>query len=175
MRTRTWLCFCSLIAVWGCQEELYFIPGTATLPDCNETPVTDLNGSLWFDQGTVTIESDGCAGVSVGDELDSCALNWSFSQDGNDVSIVVDEEYQLEGRLCGDQLFLRGGWWLPVRDEDGFCYEDDSAEEVGIQAGGNTLTVSTDPPQMTGVLAVQGSCAANYDATYKPLRDPSRP
>lgn len=175
MRTLTWLSFCSLLAVWGCEEDLYFIPGTGTLPGCDEAPLTDLSGSLWFDQGTVTVESDGCTGASSGDEFQSCALNWSFSQDGNDVSIVVDEEYRLEGRLCGDQLSLRGGWWLPVVDEDeGFCtYEDDSAEEVGIQAGGNVLTVSTDPPQMTGTLSVQGRCAASYDVIFRPVNDPS--
>ena len=39
-------------------------------------------------------------------------------QDGNDVTILVDEEYRIEGRLCGNQLYLRGGWWLPVEDED---------------------------------------------------------
>ena len=48
-----------LLALGSCKEELYFIPGTGVLPQCNEAPVTDLNGTLWFDQGTVTIRSSG--------------------------------------------------------------------------------------------------------------------
>jgi hypothetical protein len=67
-----------------------------------------------------------------------------FTQDGNGVTIVVDTEYRIEGRLCADQLYLRGGWWLPVVDESlGYCtYEDDSADEVGIESEGNVLTVA---------------------------------
>lgn len=167
------VCVCILAALGGCKEELYFIPGTGTLPDCNETPVTDLNGTLWFDQGTVTIRTGGCPDAMPDDEFQACALNWAFSQTGNDVSIVVDEEYRLEGRLCGNQLYLRGGWWLPVMDEEGFCYEDDSAEEVGIQAEGNVLTVSPAEQAMTGILVVQGSCEAGYDVTFAPVNDPS--
>ncbi len=162
-----------LCALVGCTEELYFIPGTGTLPDCNEAPVVDLNDTLWFDQGKVTIRTEGCLDASPGDEFESCALNWAFTQDGNDLTLVVDEEYRLEGRLCGDQLSLRGGWWLPVRDEDGSCYEDDSAEEVGIQAQGNVLTVSPEDMQMTGTLAVEGRCAGEYEVTFAPVRDPS--
>ena len=169
---------CIFVALVSCEEELYFIPGTGTLPDCDETPVTDLSGQPWFDQGTVTIRSDGCPDAMVGDEFQSCALNWYMSQDGNEVSIVVDDEYRLEGRICGDKLHLRGGWWLPVMDEDGFCYEDDSAEEVGIQAEGNVLTYM--PPdaqqpleQMQGTLVVQGRCAADYDVVFQRVRDPS--
>lgn len=176
MKLSWWICAFGLIALGSCSEDLYFIPGTGTLPECDETPVIDLDETLWFDRGTVTIQSDGCAGAMAGDEFESCALNWAFTRDGNDVSIVVDEEYKLEGRLCGDQLYLRGGWWLPVRDDEGFCYEDDSAEEVGIQAEGNVLTVSAETRQMTGVLAVQGPCSATYDVTFEQLlRDPSLP
>lgn len=164
---------CMVLALAGCKEDLYFIPGTGTLPDCDESPATNLDGSLWFDQGTVKILSEGCAGAEPNDTFMSCALNWAFTQDGNDVGIIVDEEYQLEGRLCGDKLYLRGGWWLPVEDE-GFCtYEDDSADEVGIQAEGNVLTYSPadgqNPQQMTGVLRVQGSCAGEYDVTFSPI------
>jgi hypothetical protein len=170
---RSLVCCCSLIAVVGCQQDLYFIPGTGTLPDCNEAPITNLGGTLWFDQGTVKIQSEGCADAVPDDEFEACALNWAFTQTGNDLSIVVDEEYTLEGRMCGDQLYLRGGWWLPVKDEDGFCYEDDSAEEVGIQAEGNVLTVSPDDQQLTGTLVVQGACTAEYEVIFEPVRDPS--
>jgi hypothetical protein len=135
--------------------------------------VTDLDGSLWFDQGTVTIRSEGCAGAMPDEQFQSCALNWAFSQNGNDLNIVVDEEYRLQGKFCGDQLCLRGGWWLPVMDERGFCYEDDSAEEVGIQAEENVLTVAPADNQMTGTLALQGPCAAEYEVTFEPVRDPS--
>ncbi|MDH3653068.1 MAG: hypothetical protein OEN21_02260 [Myxococcales bacterium] len=170
---RWFVCGCVLVALVSCKEEVYFIPGTGVLPECNEAPVIDLNGTLWFDQGTVTIRSSGCPDAMPNDEFESCALNWAFSQNGNDLSIVVDEEYRLEGRLCDDQLYLRGGWWLPVRDEEGFCYEDDSAEEVGIQAEGNVLTVSPVEQMMTGTLSVQGRCAGDYAVTFRPVNDPS--
>jgi hypothetical protein len=171
--TRGFVCCCGLIAWVGCQPDLYFIPGTATLPDCDDAPIADLDNTLWFDQGNVTIRSDGCPGAVPDQEFQSCVLNWAFSQNGNELNIVVDEEYRLEGRLCGDQLYLRGGWWLPVRDEEGFCYEDDSAEEVGIQAEGNVLRVWPGDQQLTGTLAVQGRCAAEYEVTFEPVRDPS--
>ena len=170
MRWLAWLCV--VVALGSCKDEIYFIPGTGTLPDCDESPVTDLNGSLWFDQGTVTIRTTGCADAMPDDEFEACALNWAFTQNGNDIGIIVDEEYRLEGRLCGEQLHLRGGWGLPVRDEEGFCYEDDSAEEVGIQAEGNVLTVSPAEQEMTGTLAVQGRCAADYEVTFRPVNQP---
>ena len=167
-----WAAFiCILVALGSCKEELYFIPGTGTLPDCNDAPATDLDGTHWYDNGTVTITSTGCEGTEPGDEHQSCGLGWIFTQNGNDVTIVVDEEYRLEGRLCDDQLSLRGGWWLPVRDEDGGCtYEDDSAEEVGIMSDGNVLTVAEDPMsgrlQMAGTLSVQGNCSADYEVVF---------
>ena len=168
---------CMFLGLVGCKEELYFIPGTGTLPDCSEAPVTNLDGTLWFDRGTVTIRTEGCADAMPNDEFQSCALNWAFSQDGNDIGIVVDDEYRLEGRLCGETLHLRGGWWLPVMDEQGFCYEDDSAEEVGIQQEGNTLTYAPaddqTPPRMMGTLVVQGRCGADYEVIFEPVRDPS--
>jgi hypothetical protein len=175
-----WVAYvCIVIALGACKEDLYFIPGTGTLPDCNEPAVTDLDGTLWFDQGLVTIRSAGCQEAMPDDEFMACALNWAFTQQDNDVTIIVDEEYRIEGRLCGDELHLRGGWWLPVVDEDvNFCtYEDDSAEEVGISAGGNVLTYAAatgeTPAQMTGTLAVQGSCSAEYDVTFALVNDPS--
>lgn len=171
MRAWFWV---GLLVVIGCTQDLYFTPGTGTLPDCTEPPITEsLDGTLWFDQGTVTIRTQGCADAAPEDEFQSCALNWAFTQDGSEVGIVVDEEYRLEARLCADKLYLRGGWWLPVMDEEGFCYEDDSAEEVGIEAEGNVLTVSPDERRMTGVLVVRGRCTAEYDVTFEPVRDPS--
>ncbi|MFA9470180.1 MAG: hypothetical protein ACERNK_06395 [Deltaproteobacteria bacterium] len=168
-----WVAFiCILAALGSCKEEIYFIPGTGTLPDCNDAPATDLDGTHWYDNGTVTITSTGCEGTEAGDEHQSCALDWIFTQSGNDVTIVVDEEYRLEGRICGDQLSLRGGWWLPVVDEDvgGCTYEDDSAEEVGIMSDGNVLTVAEDPMsgilRMTGTLSVQGNCSADYEVVF---------
>ncbi|MBW2405070.1 MAG: hypothetical protein JRF42_15005 [Deltaproteobacteria bacterium] len=161
------VCACIVIALGACKEDLYFIPGTGTLPECDEAPSSELDGTLWFDQGEPNAT------------FMSCALNWAFTQEGNDLSIVVDEEYRLEGRLCGDQLHLRGGWWLPVVDEDvGYCtYEDDSADEVGIMAEGNVLTyVPSDgetPAQMTGMLVVQGSCRAEYEVMFSPVNVPS--
>jgi hypothetical protein len=168
-----WIAYvCIVVALGACKEDLYFIPGTATLLDCNEPAVTDLDGSVWFDQGLVTIGSGGCQDTTPGDTFMACALNWAFTQQGNDVTIIVDKEYRIEGRLCGDELYLRGGWWLPVVDEDlNYCtYDDDSADEVGISASGNVLTYTAatgeTPEQMTGTLAVQGSCSAEYEVTF---------
>ena len=167
----------ALIALGGCdKEEVYFIPGTGMLPDCNEAPVTNLDGTCWFDRGVVTIRSAGCREAMPDDMFTVCGLAWSFTQTGNDVTIIVDGEYRIDGKLCDDQLHLRGGWWLLVEDA-GMCdYQDEeSADEVSIQSEGNVLTFipasspDTDPnPQMTGTLAVQGSCSADYDVVFQP-------
>jgi len=173
-------CVCIMIALGACKgEDLYSIPGTGALPDCSEAPSADLNGTLWSDRGVVTIRTAGCEQAMPDDTFMACSLTWAFTQDGNDVTIVVDEEYRIEGRLCGDELHLRGGWWLPVEDEDvGFCtYEEDSADEVGILAEGNVLTYTAAdgeaPAQMTGTLAVQGSCRAGYEVTFGLVNAPS--
>ena len=149
---------------------IYFFPGSGVLPNCDEPPITDLDGTPWFDSGTGTILTAGCQGALPDDVFQSCPLVWVFAQDGNDVTIVVDAEYRIDGRLCGDQLYLRGGWWLPVVDEDlGYCtYKDDSADEVGIQAEGNVLTFNGDAEgKMTGTLMVQGRCARQYEVTFR--------
>jgi hypothetical protein len=100
--------------------------------------------------------------------LTVCALQWRFTQTGNDVDILVDNEYRVDGRICGDTLHLRGGWWLPTEDEGFGCtYEEDTAEEVGIQAEGNTLTLVDG--QLVGTLVVRGGCSASYDATFSRL------
>jgi len=168
---RRFVVTCMVIALGGCKGDTYFVPGSATLPNCTEAPATNLDGTRWFDHGTVTIRSAGCQSAQADDVFEACALDWVFAHDGNDVTIVVDAEYRIDGRICGDQLYLRGGWWLPVVDEDlGYCtYEDDSADEVGIQAEGNVLTVSENA--MTGTLAVQGSCRADYEVSF--ARPPS--
>ena len=167
-------CLCIATALASCQEsETYFIPGTGTLTECSEAPIANLDGTCWFDSGTITIGSAGCEDAMPGDVLTACALAWSFTQTGNDVSIIVDGEYRIEGRLCGEQLQLRGGWWLPVQDGDLCTYEEDSADEVGIQAEGNVLTYSpaddqSQQPQLTGTLAVRGSCSAEYAVVLQP-------
>ena len=169
-----WLAWLSIAAaVCACDDqEVAFIPGTGALPDCNEEASANLDGTCWFDTGTVTITSNGCPEAMPDDTFRSCALAWSFTQTGNDVSIIVDGEYRIEGRLCGDQLHLRGGWWLPVEDDGQCTYEDDSAEEVGIQAAGNVLVYAPaadqNPETLAGVLAVRGACDAIYDATLQP-------
>ncbi len=170
-----WVAYaCMLIALGGCKMEgVYFIPGSGTLPDCNETPVTDLDGTCWFDNGTVTIQTAGCEEAMPSDMFTVCGLDWSFTQIGNDVTIIVDREYRIDGRLCGNQLHLRGGWWLLVQDAGRCDYQDEeSADEVSIQAEdnegnvGNVLTVAEN--QMTGTLAVKGSCSADYDVVFQP-------
>ena len=169
-----WIVCIGIVSVLGaCGEEVYFIPGTGTLPDCNEAPVTNLDGTLWFNQGTVSITSSGCAEYEPGAMLQSCPENWAFTQEGNDIDIIVDE-YEAKGRLCGDQLHLEGGWWLSVANEMGQCwYEDEDGDDVGIQSEGNVLTVSPEDQQMTGTLVVEGQCTAEYDVTFRPVRDPS--
>jgi hypothetical protein len=156
---------CILFALGSCAEEVFFIPGTGTLPDCDEAPITNLDGSSWYDGGTVTILTAGCEDAMPDDAFTACALDWMFEQDGNDVSILVDTEYRIQGRLCGDQLYLRGGWWLPVEDAGSCTYDEDSAEEVGIEQEGNVLTVSS--TGMSGTLVVQGACRAEYEVTFQ--------
>ena len=144
------------------------------LPNCEEPPAFDLSNSAWGDGGVVTIESTGCGDTQPGDELIACSLVWEMTPDGSDLEILVDEEYIIRARLCGAQLYLEGGWWLPVQDEGECTYEDDTGEEVGIQMGGSTLTVS-DPAQepmliATGTLSVQGPCAASFATELRQFR-----
>jgi hypothetical protein len=172
---RWFVCVCLLFAVVSCnKEEIYFIPGTGTLPDCDEAPATDLDGACWFDSGVITIGSLGCQEAMPEDTFTVCGLAWSFTQTGNDVTIIVDGEYQIDGRLCGDQLSLRGGWWLLVEDADMCDYQDEeSADEVSIQEPNVLTYIPASPdtggqPQLTGTLAVQGSCSADYDVVLQP-------
>lgn len=177
------ICISVLVALTGCKEEIYFIPGTGTLPDCNEAPAADLSGTVWFNQGTVTILTAGCADEQPETMLTSCAENWAMTQNGNEVDIVVDE-YRVNGRFCGDKLYLEGGWWLSVTNEQGNClYGDDDGDEFGIQAEGNVLTYTytAETPEtraqaeLTGVLLLRGRCDASYDATFQPIRPPPPP
>lgn len=163
----------SLLLLSGCGSGgggTEYIRGTGKLADCDDPPVLDLDGTEWFDTGTVTILSEGCSGTDIDDELTACALNWKFSQTDNDVEIVVDNEYTIHGRLCGDELTLEGGWWLPVEDEGMCTYAEDSAEEVGIEAEGNALTVSSEDGTLTGTLVVRGPCRAEYEVVFYQLR-----
>ena len=166
------ICLCALFALAGCKDPA-FIPGTATLPDCDEPPIVDLDDTVWFNQGPATVLTAGCLDVAPDTTFDSCPENWNFTQDGNQVDIVVDV-YRVKGRFCGDQLYLEGGWWLSVTDENGRCsYGDDDGDEFGMQADGNVLTYTAATPEnggvaeLTGVLLLEGSCAVSYDATFK--------
>ena len=174
---RCFICVCILFALGSCKGE-DFIPGTGTLPDCNDDPVVNLNGTLWFNQGTVTILTAGCADEEPDAMLESCPENWALTQTGNDLDIVVDE-YRLNGRICGDKLYLEGGWWLSVTNEQGAClYGDDDGDEFGIQSEGNVLTytpadaLTGTGAQLKGILRLQGSCGASYDATFKLVGNP---
>ena len=168
-------CICIIAALGSCKEEQSFIPGSGTLPDCDDMPIIDLNGTCWFnDDGPVTIRTEGCLDADPNDMFTSCPENWAFTQDGNDVSIVVDE-YRVNGRLCGDQLHLEGGWWLSVKDEQGRCwYEDDDGDDMSIQKEGNvvTFTPAADPNDetMTGLLLLEGSCEVDYAVTFRRVR-----
>ena len=79
------------------------------MPSCNDAPTVDLNDTVWFNEGTVTVLTAGCADVEAETIFQSCPENWALTQDGNDLDIVVDE-YRVNGRLCGDKLYLEGGW-----------------------------------------------------------------
>ena len=149
------------------------ITGTATLPDCTDPPEMDLTGT-WYDNGTLTILTDGCSDAPKDEAFQVCALQWVMRQDGNDVSIVVDNEYKVEGRICADTLHLKGGWWLPLADENGACnYADDDGTEVGIQSEGASLTAQSDPMTMidslNGTLVVQERCTAQYEVQFNRL------
>ena len=158
------------LALSGCgKDEVYFIRGSARLPDCMDPPAADLDGTEWYDNGVVTIESAGCGSAQPDDMFNVCALDWVMTQEGGDIEIIVDNEYRILGRLCGNDLYLEGGWWLPVEDE-GFCtYAEDSADEVGIDADGNVLTLGLQPGstlyQASGTLSLSGPCDASYSVT----------
>lgn len=176
-RRRTWArllrvamasSFVATLTACGTGDSIYFIPGSGTRPACSEAPVLDVDGTVWFDSGMVMIRTAGCDDTTPGETYVSCALNWEMSQTGNDIDIIVDDEYRIRARLCGDQLYLEGGWWLPVQDAGMCTYDDDSAEEVGIEAEGNVLTVDAGDMLMTGTLVVQGRCRADYEVTLAP-------
>jgi len=165
-----------LASTTGCgrNDGPYFIPGSAELPACDEAPAFDLDGTSWYDLGEVEIQSTGCAGAVPGQTFDACALSWKMTATepgSGDVRIIVDNEYRILGRLCGETLHLEGGWWLPVEDEGICTYAEDSAEEVGIQDGGSTLTIVDQPSGLvaTGVLMLRGGCDATYDMTLTQL------
>jgi hypothetical protein len=155
----------ALTACIGVGGPPWFIPGSARLPSCSEAPAADLTGG-WFDQGLVTITSPGCLDAPLGTALPACALDWDVAQDGTEVAIVVDEEYEIRGRLCGDTLHLEGGWWLPVEAEGNGCtYDDEDASEVGIEAEGAALTYADGA--MSGTLAIRADCTAEYAVTLR--------
>jgi hypothetical protein len=176
-----WLiCACAVFVLASCKDPA-FIPGTGTLPDCNEPPVTDLNDTVWFNTGPATVLTAGCLDVEPDTEFESCPENWAFKQDGNEIDIVVDE-YRVNGRFCGDKLYLEGGWWLSVRNERGRCdYGDEDGDEFGMQAGGNVLTYTASNPEnfgfaeMTGILLLEGNCSVSYDATFQQVWSPPPP
>ena len=157
-----------VLVVAGCPSEgegPFSVAGSARLPNCTEDAALDLDGHTWIDRGTITTSSAGCLDAEVGDTFTACTLQWVFSQQGREVEILVDNEYVVAGRLCGDELHLEGGWWIPVADEHSNCtYEDDSASEVGIEQGGSTLVVTEDA--LSGTLRLQGECAAEYEVTF---------
>ena len=134
----------------------------------------DLSG-LWFDQGVLTITSTGCErdDAPLDAEFSSCPLNWSFDQDGNDIKILVDEEYRIKGRICGATLHLEGGWWLPLENEIDQCdYDDDDGAEVGIEMGANSLVLEDVPGVggiLRGVLSLRSDCRAEYEMELRPI------
>jgi len=160
-------CIYSLIALGSCSDESSFLPGTGTLPDCDEEPLANLDGTFWSDRGLVTIRSPGCD-VTPGVPFEPCGSHWSFKQNANDLTIIVDDQYRIEGRLCGDELHLRGGWGLPL--DLGFVCGSraDLAGEVSIQAEGNVVRVLS-ATDIRGTLIVQGSCSLAYEIDFHPL------
>ena len=156
-------------ACGGGDGGLASVRGTGRLPECQEEPSATLDGTVWFDTGQLSIQSAGCS-LAQGSVVDVCPLQWELSQQGNDLHIRVDGEYDMNGRLCGNQLYLDGGWWLAVEDDGGQCgYQDDDGTEVGIEAEGNTLTLSATQDQLTGTLVLRERCVATYDVTLQLL------
>jgi hypothetical protein len=152
--------------VMGCSQDEgpAFIRGSARLPACSEPAAFDIDGSLWFDNGSVTVTSAGCE-EPTGTTLAVCGLGWEVGQTGREVEIVVDHEYRILGRACGNQLHLEGGWWLSLQEPNGYCdYEE--GVEVGIESGGSTLDVADSQDVMTGRLAIAERCTAEYDVTF---------
>jgi len=160
-------CICGLLALGSRNDEPSFIPGTGALPDCDEAPLANLDGTIWSDRGLVTIRSLGCD-VTPGVPFEACGFYWSFKQDGNDVRIIVDDQYRIEGRLCGDELHLRGGWRLPLELGLVCGSRPDLAGEVSIQANGNVARVLS-ATEMKGTLIVQGSCSLAYQIEFQPV------
>jgi hypothetical protein len=153
----------------------YFIRGTASLPPCDEAPAETIAGS-WIDEGVVEITGAGCLDAEPGERYTVCGLNWELSQQANTIEIMVDNEYRIDGRLCGDKLHLEGGWWLPVRDENGSCtYQEEDASEVVIQSGGNTLELTERQngqqtyQTLEGTLSLGGTCTGRYTMALRPL------
>ncbi|MGB5545055.1 MAG: hypothetical protein WBM74_00665 [Polyangiales bacterium] len=169
---------CVLVALGSCKDEIYFIPGTGTLPDCNEAPVVNLNGMVWFNTGPVTVLTAGCPGVEADDVRESCPENWAITQSGNDLDIIVDE-YRVKGRLCGDKLHLEGGWWLSVQNEGACWYGDDDGDDFRIEAEGNVVTFVLANPNTAGLdsfegtLVMLGRCKVSYDVTLMEAYSPS--
>jgi hypothetical protein len=161
------------------------LQGSGMLPDCSEAPDFNLDRTTWYNQegGRVLIQSEGCEGLSRGDELRACALTWAFSQTDSEVDITVDPEddaYPVKGRLCGSELHLEGGWWLWAISEEAWVREgercppwspasEDDGEEVTIEEGGNTLVVEEADGGFgltaSGTLALKGPCEARYEIT----------
>lgn len=154
------------LGLLGCSEgPPYFISGSAKLPSCSESAAADVSGT-WFDRGQVTILTDGCRDTQAGEIHMACSLSWAMTQQGNSVDILVDEEYTIRAQLCGSDLHLEGGFWLPVEDPPlGCTYEEDSAAEVGIEAEGATLQLNQDATQLVGTLVVRERCTAEYAVT----------
>jgi hypothetical protein len=158
----------SAASLAGCAGgETSSVRGSARLPDCSDPPAADLDGTTWYDTGAITIQTAGCD-QAQGQVLEVCPLQWVVSQSGADLSLTVDNEYTVKGRLCGDELHLEGGWWLPVVDDQGECrYRDADGTEVGIEQEGSTLTLSA--TQLSGSLVVRERCVARYDVTFELL------
>jgi hypothetical protein len=157
------LAACLCLTCGGGDSGTGVVEGSARLPNCNEAPAAQLDGTVWYDTGQLTIKTSGCS-LDKGTSVEVCPLNWEISQQGNDLTIEVDNEYTMRGRLCGDQLHLAGGWWLPLPDDSGECsYRDEDGTEVGIESEGQTLTVSDS--QMTGTLVLRERCLAEYEVT----------
>lgn len=129
----------------------------------------------WFEEGMLTVTSAGCEADQAppGTVFRTCPLNWEVTQDGNGVQIVVDSEYRMQGRICGETLHLQGGWWLPLEDTNGQCnYDDDDGAEVGIESGGSSLQWQTDPvggERFTGTLSLRQRCTADYAIELRPI------
>jgi hypothetical protein len=73
----TVLVFLSWTLLTGCGggDDKAEVHGSAKLPECDEAPVRSLDSTVWYDTGTLLIQSQGCE-LDEGSSAEVCPLQW---------------------------------------------------------------------------------------------------